>query len=178
MASKDYASMSNEQPHVEVLSRNRINRSTIIVALPFTIAGAAVLVMTVLPHLGIIWLMIEFVAAVAAIVASAYALRLIAGWYIELREQWFKSRTMPATEHGIFDLERRQHLPALPAPSVQVSEVAGSSAEKQEPAWHDIVNRHFHQGQTYQEIEAATGMKKWKVQEICADWKKKVSGSN
>ncbi len=52
------------------------------------------------------------------------------GSFIDLRRQVLMSRTSwPASEYGVFDLAEWNHLPALPSPSVQVTEVAEMSEQ-------------------------------------------------
>jgi hypothetical protein len=110
--------MSEQTPHLEILSRNRVNRSRIslfMVAIPVTVFTGLV-AYALVPFL---WLIGYGIMALATI----GALYLVALLYLDIKRRALHAKVVHLGEYGAIDAEQWRMLPlALPAPHVQVSE--------------------------------------------------------
>ena len=116
----------SEQPHIEVLSRNRVNRSRIsliVVTIPVMVLSGLV-AYALLPFL---WLIGYGVMTLATI----GALYLVALLYLDIKRRVLHARYIPVSEReGMFDaMTSRMYPLALPAPHVTVREDKETEAE-------------------------------------------------
>jgi asparagine N-glycosylation enzyme membrane subunit Stt3 len=113
----------NEQqtapPHIEVLSHNKVNRSTIIVAVvPVTIFSLLLAYA--------LWRFLFYIALMALLLAAIGTLYLIALAVIDVRRRWLHAKVIHLGEHGALDAAAWRTIPlALPEPSTQVTEIQG-----------------------------------------------------
>ena len=104
----------NEQPHVEVLSRNR--NSTIVVAtIPVT-------VFTLIAAIAL-WQYLVWLSYGILFLLAVLGLYLCARLYIDVRRRWFESHIIPTPPHGHTNAVTWEHLPKQLPPPVQVTEV-------------------------------------------------------
>ena len=155
--------MEGSQPHLEILSRNRINRSTIIVAIIPTTIFSLVLVYA-------LWDFLTWVAYGVLALLSIGALYLIAILVIDVRRRWIAAHVIHLGEYGVVDASNWRMLPlALPPPQITVTEQPNEDDDEVLLAkvrlFHDV-------GYSIQRIATETGLKPWKVQKWTADYEK------
>ena len=155
--------MNEQQPHLEILSHNRVNRSTIIIGVIPVTAVTVIFVAAVWPFL-------SWIAYGSLFLLAVFSLYICARLYLDLLRRRYEMRYVAANEHGHFDLDTWRHLPALPPPSVQVSEV--SELQPVDPDDPDLIERSKvlnmrEDGATLQEIVDVLGVPYWKVQRYC-----------
>jgi hypothetical protein len=149
------------EPHLEILSRNRVNRSTIIVTIvPVSVfSGLAAIAL---------WPFLTWIAYGLLAVLSGCVLFLAALAVIEVRRRWIHARFIHLSEHGVVDALDWRMLPlALPAPHVALTEAA-----KQLPPDELEILTLASQGVGYREIAARCNTNFSRVQKLVADWKK------
>src|SRR2546429_6923256 len=104
--------MQQPQPHLEILSRNRVNRSTILVAvIPVTLFSGVLIYA--------LWSFLWLLAYGALILLSISSLYLVARLAIDVRRRWLQSAFVYLEEHGAVDATTGRVYPlALPAPVI------------------------------------------------------------
>lgn len=137
---------TEQQPHLEILSHNRVNRSTIIIGVIPVTAITVVFVAAVWPFL-------SWIAYGSLSLLGLAALYLVTRGFLDVRRRWLQDAIVHASEHGLFNVASWEHLPALPAPSVQVSEVKDDPVDRVKQAL-DILEMHS-EGSGYRSIAKA-----------------------
>src|SRR5215472_871208 len=123
--------MAEQQPHLEILSRNRLNRSpiTILVAVVPVTAFTGLIIYALIPFL---WLIGYGMIALAAI----SFLYLVALLYFDIKRRALHAKVVHLGEYGALDAEQWRMLPlALPAPKVTVTPEDPESVKK----WEDNI---------------------------------------
>ncbi len=155
--------MQQSQPHLEILSRNRVNRSTILVAVIPVSLFSGVLIYALWSFL---WLL-AYGALVLLSISSLYLVLILA---IDIYRRVLHARFIYNNEHGMVDAASGRVYPlALPAPSpVTVIEEKPEDEELNRAKvllFKDI-------GYSIQRIADETGIKPWKVQKWTSDYEK------
>src|SRR5205809_527604 len=126
--------MAEQPPHLEILSRNRVNRSTIVVAvIPVTIFSL-VLVYA-------LWSFLRLIAYGVLALLSIGFLYIVALLAIDIRRRWIAAHVIHLGEHGVIDATNWRMLP-LALPPVKVTEEKPVIDRSQEEA--DILELHAH----------------------------------
>ncbi len=132
--------MSEQAPHVEVFSRNKVNRSRIsffIVLIPVTVLTGLV-AYALLPFL---WLIGDGVMVLAAI-GFVYLVALL---YIDIKRRALTASVVHLGEHGAIDAEQWRMLPlALPAPVIVTEEKADEEPVARVRQALDVLEVHSH----------------------------------
>jgi hypothetical protein len=155
--------MSEQQPHVEVFSRNRVSRSRIsfiAVAIP-VVAISGFAVYALLPFIVIIGYGLLALAAIGALYLVAIAL-------IDVRRRWIHAHVVHLGEHGVVDAIGWRMLPlALPAPHVTVSEAKETEEDRKklEQTIRDLAAG----GRGYRDIAKDLGISFYRVQKVMAE---------
>lgn len=147
--------MTEQQPHLEILSRNRVNRSTIIVAvIPVTLFSGVFIIA--------IWRFLWLLAYGALVFLSISFLYFVAIMAINVRQKWLHAPYLYVEEqNGVFNTSTgRMHPLALPAPII--TEVTEDEALKRSK----ILNLRA-KGRSLREIEDELKIPYNQVQEIC-----------
>jgi len=129
----------SEPPHVEVLSRNRISRSTVVVAIvPVTIFS---LVMVYA-----LWSFLFWIAIGALSLLALLFVYVVARLVIDLKRRALHARFIPMLEHdGVFDAATSRMYPlALPAPVVVSEEKAEEEPVARVRQALDVLEVHSH----------------------------------
>ena len=109
--------MSNEQPLVSVGNNNRIgSHNTLIIAFIPTLIFTGLVAYAIWP---VLWIIPYVLGGILTLVALYFC----GVGITDLRRRWFHALILETPEYGHTHLGKWEHLPALPAPSVQVSEV-------------------------------------------------------
>ena len=162
---------TEQQPHLEILSHNKVNRSTIIIGVIPVTAVTVIFVAAVWPFLS--W--IAYGSLGLLVLAALY---LAGRAYIDLRQRWYHAAIVHASEHGIINMATWQHLPALPEPSVTVTEEPGEPTLDLVAQSADVIDLH-RQGTGYEAISKlykGVGIEywtPWKVRKLCEEYEKK-----
>ncbi len=122
----------SEPPHVEVLSRNRISRSTVVVAIvPVTI---------------FLWGFLFWIAVGALSLLVILFVYVVARLVIDLKRRALHARFIPMLEHdGVFDAATSRMYPlALPAPVVVSEEKAEEEPVARVRQALDVLEVHSH----------------------------------
>jgi hypothetical protein len=147
--------MSEQTPHLEILSRNRINRSTIIVTIIPVSVGSLLAAIALWPFLA--WIAYGLLAVLSGCVLFLAALALI-----EVRRRWIHAHIIHLSEHGVVDALGWRMLPLmLPQPHVSVSE-AGRDTRDLEKEIRDLAAG----GRSYRDIAKDLGISFYQVQKI------------
>jgi len=109
------------EPHLEILSRNRVSRSTIIVAIIPTTIFSLVLVYA-------LWSFLWWIAIGMLALAALGALYLIAVAAIDVRRRWIHSRYIHLGEHGVVDAPLGRMYP-LALPETVITEASQTEEE-------------------------------------------------
>ncbi len=132
--------MSEQAPHVEVFSRNKVNRSRIsffVVLIPVTVLTGLV-AYALLPFL---WLIGDGVMVLAAI-GFVYLVALL---YIDIKRRALHAKVVHLGEHGAIDAEQWRMFPlALPAPVVVTEEKADEEPVARVRQALDVLEVHSH----------------------------------
>ncbi len=152
--------MSEQIPHVEVLSRNRVSRSTIIVAVVPVTIFSLVLVYALWSYLW--WIAIGVLALLT--IGALYLVALLA---IDIYRRLLHARIVHLGEHGALDAANWRMLPlALPAPSI-----APVSVTEEKPTAGELeVLTLLSKGDTQREVATKCGISQTKVSEIKRRW--------
>ncbi len=156
----------SEPPHVEVLSRNRVSRSTIIVAVVPVTIFSLVLVYALWSFL---WWIAIGVLALLVILFVYVVVRLV----IDLKRRALHARFIPMLEHdGVFDAATSRMYPlALPAPVVVTEEKADEEPVARVRQALDVLEAHS-QGIGIKSIAASykesgdTYWTEWRVRQV------------
>jgi hypothetical protein len=139
----------SEQPHLEILSRNRVNRSTIIVTIvPVSVfSGLAAIAL---------WPFLTWIAYGLLAVLLGCVLFLAALAVIEVRRRWIHAHIVHLGEHGVVDALGWRMLPlALPAPVKVIEE---------KPDMTEQILFQFEHGCSYRNIAESLGVSKHQVE--------------
>ncbi len=122
--------------------------------------------------------LLGFLSYLAMICLGFGAFYLIAVGMIDLRRRWLHSSIVPLGEYGGWHTKRLEQLHpyplALPAP-ISVQEVKNEKPELDTAMeWRILQLRQ--KNMSLRDIVKATDIPYNKVQSICADWQKKLSG--
>ncbi len=150
------------EPHIEVLSRNRISRSTVILGvIPVTLfSGLLVFAL---------WQFLFWIAIGVLALLSIGALYLIAIALIDVRRRWIHAHVVHLGEHGVVDAVSWRMLPlALPAPHVTVREDKETEAELDK----NIIDLWKGGRHSYRAIAEDLKTNYPRVQKVLADYKK------
>jgi hypothetical protein len=164
-------STTEQQPHLEILSRNKVNRSTIIVAVVPVLAVSVVFIAAIWPHLAEIGLMLELLLLILvcclAVLLVVGAIWVICAARIELRRRDLQSRVINAGDVvALFDASgsltvhlSAQHEMAklLPAPKVEIRE---------EQSVDDVVKELYDHGSSEETIASSLGITRHKVRKV------------
>jgi hypothetical protein len=146
--------MSEQQPHVEVFSRNRVSRSTVILGVVPVTLFSGVLIYALWQFL--FWIAIGVLALLA--IGACY---LVAIALIDVRRRWLMAHVVHLGEHGVVDALGWRMLPlALPAPHVTVSEAKDTRDLEKEI--RDLAAG----GRGYRDIAKDLGISFYQVQKI------------
>jgi hypothetical protein len=153
--------MSEQQPHVEVFSRNRISRSTVILGVvPVTIFSL------VLAYA--LWAFLWWIAVGVLALLAIGALYLVAIALIDVRRRWLHAPYLPVSPHGEIDTASGRQFPlALPAPRTTVTEEKEAEAKLDK----DIIAL-WNGGRNYRDIAADLKTNFSRVQKVVAEYKK------
>ncbi len=156
--------MNEQQPHLEILSRNRVNRSTIIVAvIPVSLFSGALIYA--------IWPFLTWIAIGVLTLAVICALYLVALLAIDVRRRWINAHVIHLGEYGVVDAMGWRMLPlALPAPVV--TEVLSLPDER--PAHVSLDHWRILQlagkGMDLRSVALACNTTYYQVQKITSQW--------
>ncbi len=131
--------MHEQQPHLEILSRNRVNRSTIIVAIVPVTLFSLVLVYA-------LWSFLFWIALGALSLLVILFVYVVARLVIDLKRRALHARFIPMLEHdGVFDAATSRMYPlALPAPVVVTEEKADEEPVARVRQALDVLEVHSH----------------------------------
>ncbi|SRR6266567_889528 len=148
--------MQQPQPHLEILSRNRVNRSTIIVAvIPVTLFSGVLIYA--------LWRFLLIIAITSLVLLLMSALYLVAILAIDVRRRWIQAHIIHLGEYGVVDATGWRMLPlALPAPVI--TEVI----EEDEVLKRSKILNLRAKGRSLREIEDELKIPYNQVQKICA----------
>jgi len=129
----------SEPPHVEVLSRNRVSRSTIIVAVVPVTIFSLVLVYA-------LWSFLFCIAVGTLSLLVILFVYVVARLVIDLKRRALHARFIPMLEHdGVFDAATSRMYPlALPAPVVVSEEKADEEPVARVRQALDVLEVHSH----------------------------------
>ena len=129
----------SEPPHVEVLSRNRISRSTVVVAIVPVTIFSLVLVYA-------LWGFLFWIAVGALSLLVILFVYVVARLVIDLKRRALHARFIPMLEHdGVFDAATSRMYPlALPAPVVVSEEKAEEEPVARVRQALDVLEVHSH----------------------------------
>jgi len=150
--------MSEQAPHVEVFSRNKVNRSRIsffVVLIPVTVLTGLV-AYALLPFL---WLIGDGVMVLAAI-GFVYLVALL---YIDIKRRALHAKVVHLGEHGALDAEQWRMLPLALPPPVITEVITEDEVLKRSK----ILNLRA-KGRSLREIEDELHIPYNQVQKICA----------
>ncbi|SRR6266567_3587882 len=154
-----------QQPHVEVFSRNKLNRSPVLVApvTIFSLALSGVLVFALWQFL--YWIAIGVLTLLA--IGAAYLVALL---YLDIKRRALHARYIPVSEReGVFDaMTSRMYPLALPAPHVTVREDKETEAELDK----NIIDLWKGGRHSYRAIAEDLKTNYPRVQKVLADYKK------
>ncbi len=148
--------MNEQQPHLEILSRNRVNRSTIIVAvIPVSLFSGALIYA--------IWPFLTWIAIGVLTLAVICALYLVALLAIDVRRRWIHAHVIHLGEYGVVDAMGWRMLPLeLSPPQTIITEQPNKDDDELSRSkallYHDI-------GWSIQRIAKEIDVKPWRVQQ-------------
>jgi len=148
--------MSEQQPHLEILSRNRVSRSTIVVTIvPISVfSGLAAIAL---------WPYLAFIGYGLLTLSVLGACYLIAIAAIDVRRRWIHAHVIHLGEHGVIDALSWRMLPlALPAPHVTVTPEDPESQKK----WEDSIRDAYAHGQSEENLAKAFQITRHQVRKI------------
>jgi len=151
--------MSEQAPHVEVFSRNRISRSTVILGVIPVTLFSGVLIFA-------LWQFLFWIAIGVLVLLTIGALYLIAIAAIDIRRRWIHAHVVHLGEHGVVDALGWRMLPLALPPPVVVSE----EKEEDEDMQRAKVLTCYDIGMHLKDIEKSTGVKYWKVQKWTSEY--------
>jgi len=164
MNRRDYAGMSEQQPHLEILSRNRVNRSTIIVAVVPVTLFSGVLIYA-------LWSFLRLIAYGVLALLSVGALYLIALAAIDVRRRWIAAHGIHLGEHGIVDAMGWRMLPlALPAPVITLPDERPSGMSLDHWRILELAGK----GMDLRSVALACNTTYYQVQKITSQWDAQV----
>jgi len=144
------------QSHLEILSRNRVNRSTILVAAIPVSAFTGMLAYGLWKFLAVITIGALILLALTALCAMCGLAYLVGRWYIDLRTRYFRSTYIYLEEHGVVDAMTGRIYPlALPEPVIP---------GEQKPDLAAQIHFKNAQGDSYRTIAKALGVTKYEVE--------------
>ncbi len=153
----------SEQPHVEVFSRNRISRSTVILGvIPVTLfSGLLVFAL---------WQFLFWIAIGVLALLSIGALYLVVRLGIDIYQRWLHAPYIHVSEqNGMFNTKAGRMYPlALPAPRVTVHEDKETEAELDK----NIIDLWKGGRHSYRAIAEDLKTNYPRVQKVLADYKK------
>ena len=153
----------SEQPHVEVFSRNRISRSTVILGvIPVTLfSGLLVFAL---------WQFLFWIAIGVLALLSIGALYLVVRLGIDIYQRWLHAPYIHVSEqNGMFNTKAGRMYPlALPAPRVTVREDKETEAELDK----NIIDLWKGGRHSYRAIAEDLKTNYPRVQKVLADYKK------
>jgi len=139
--------MSEQSPHVEVFSRNRISRSTIILGVIPVTLFSGVLIYALWQFL--LWIAIGMLALLS--IGALYLTLVLA---IDVRRRWLHAHVIHLGEYGALDAQQWRMLPlALPPPVITEEKSAPVIDRSQEEA--DILEMHTVHGIGFKSIAQA-----------------------
>jgi hypothetical protein len=154
--------MPNEQPHVEVLSRNR--NSTIVVALVPVTIFSAIVAYSIWPW---VWVIPYLIAGILAL-SVLYG---VARGYVDVRRRWFESHIIQASEHGAINMATWQHLGGkplqLPAPIITEEPNVLSPEDKEIIQRSEVLTMYLDQEKGMHAIADETSIPYQKVRDWC-----------
>jgi len=155
--------MAEQQPRVEVFSRNKVSRSRIsfiAVAIPMT-AISGLIVYALLPFI----LIIGYGLLALATIGALYLVALLG---VDIYKRLLYAKIVHLGEHGAIDAQQWRMLPLALSP-VSVTEVPGElSAEDKEIIQRSkVLAAHFIEGKGMHAIEKELGIPYNKVRDWC-----------
>ena len=158
--------MQEQHPHVEVLSRNRVNRSTIIVAVIPVSLFSGVLIYA-------IWSFLWLLAYGALAMLSISALYLVAIIVIDVRRRWLHAPYLYVEEqNGVFNTETgRMHPLPLPAPVITEVPTLPDDRPSHVPLDHWRILQLAGKGMDLRSVALACNTTYYQVQKITSQWK-------
>ncbi len=153
--------MQQPQPHLEILSRNRVNRSTIIVAvIPVTLFSGVLIYA--------LWSFLWLLAYGTLVLLSISFLYLVAIMVIEVRRRWLQSPFVYLEEHGVVDATTGRMYPlAIVAPVTVTEDRELSAVDKLIVHRSKVLTAYFDEGKGMHAIEKELGIPYNQVRDWC-----------
>jgi len=147
-----------QQPHLEVFSRNRISHSTVILGVvPVTLFSGMLIYA--------LWQFLFWIAIGVLVLLLVGALYLVALLFVDIYQRWLHAPYIHVSEqNGMFNTKAGRMYPLALPPPIVVTE------EEDEDMQRAKVLLCYDTGMHLKEIEKTTGVKYWKIQKWTSEY--------